>query len=129
MRTGGRDEKPAGNRTPTRGEGRAADSEGETTQTGSGQCCSRLARPGLEAVTSCTDPVACTQLRRACLPATFEATLNGVDIRASFHPAAGKGESVAIPLSPGRNVLVLSVQGQLPTRTATDTDRLVLLVQ
>ncbi len=66
---------------------------------------------------------------RVILPATFKATLNGADIGASFHPAPGGGERVDLPLVPGRNVLVLSVDGQLPSRVATDTDRLVLLVQ
>jgi hypothetical protein len=59
------------------------------------------------------------------LPATFSATLNGTDVSQLFHPAAGGHEFVALPMASGRNVLVLSIDGSLPTRTATDTDRLV----
>jgi len=62
------------------------------------------------------------------LPATFSAVLNGVDVTAEFHPAAGSSEVVTLSLPPGRNVLKLSIDGQLPTRVATDTDRLVLSI-
>ncbi|HEX9493458.1 MAG TPA: hypothetical protein VGA33_09340, partial [Thermoanaerobaculia bacterium] len=62
------------------------------------------------------------------LPATFTADLNGVSLTSLFHPAAGTSEVVNLPLASGRNVLKLSVDGQLPTRVATDTDRLVLQV-
>ncbi|MBI4888590.1 MAG: hypothetical protein HY824_15950 [Acidobacteria bacterium] len=65
---------------------------------------------------------------KTILPATFEATLNRVPF-AGFTPAPGAKERVTIPLSPGRNVLVLRVSGVTPTgRTATETDRLVFLV-
>jgi hypothetical protein len=64
----------------------------------------------------------------AILPATFTADLNGVSMTSLFHPARGTSEVVNLPLAPGRNVLKLSVDGQLPTRVATDTDRLVLQV-
>ena len=63
------------------------------------------------------------------LPASFAADLNGVDVTALFHPAAGTSETVNLPMAPGRNVLKLSIDGQLPTRVATDSDRLVLQVQ
>ncbi|HEX9406613.1 MAG TPA: hypothetical protein VF975_04800, partial [Thermoanaerobaculia bacterium] len=61
-------------------------------------------------------------------PATFSADLNGVSVASLFHPSTGTSEVVNLPLASGRNVLKLSVDGQLPTRVATDTDRLVLQV-
>lgn len=63
------------------------------------------------------------------IPSSFTAQLNGVDITALFHPAMGSGEKVLLDLQQGRNVLVLSVDGNLPNRVATDTDRLVFDVQ
>ena len=65
----------------------------------------------------------------AIIPSSFNATLNGVDITALFHPAPGHGEVVPITLQQGRNVLSLSIDGNLPNRVATDTDRLVFNVQ
>jgi len=62
------------------------------------------------------------------LPASFSADLNGINVAAQFHPAAGTSETVTLTLAPGRNVLKLSADGQLPTRVATDSDRLVLQV-
>lgn len=60
-------------------------------------------------------------------PASFEAELNRVDIGSSFNPVAGTGETVVIPIVPGRNVLRLSVEGQRTDgHTATDTDRLTI---
>jgi hypothetical protein len=59
---------------------------------------------------------------------TFTATLNGQPFN-GFNPVAGTRESVAVPLAPGRNELVLSVDGtRNDGRTATDRDRLVLIV-
>jgi hypothetical protein len=63
------------------------------------------------------------------IPATFSATLNGLDISPRFTPTAGTWESVTLDLQPGSNVLRLSVEGTVGTRTATDTDRLVFNVQ
>jgi hypothetical protein len=63
------------------------------------------------------------------LPSTFSVVMNGVDVTAQFHPAPGTNEIVALTLPPGKSVLKLSVDGQLPTRVATDTDRLVLQAQ
>jgi len=60
---------------------------------------------------------------------TFKASLNGVDITNLFSPTGGNHETVNLPLSPGRNVLSLSTDGNLPTRVATDTDRLVFIVK
>src|SRR5262245_13592795 len=62
------------------------------------------------------------------LPATFHADLNGLNVIPLFHPVAGTSETVNLPLAPGRNVLKLSIDGQLPSRVATDSDRLVLQV-
>ncbi len=62
-------------------------------------------------------------------PSTFEAALNNVPF-AGFTPSPGTIEAVAVPLSPGRNTLVLQVDGQLsPGRTATDRDRSSFIVQ
>ncbi len=63
------------------------------------------------------------------IPGTFKAELNGVDISSSFNPLPDRIEIVTLNLAPGRNVLVVSVNGTLPTRVATDTDRLVFKVQ
>jgi ABC-type bacteriocin/lantibiotic exporters, contain an N-terminal double-glycine peptidase domain len=62
-------------------------------------------------------------------PLTFHATLDGTDVSAWFHPAAGRRETVDIPLSPGRNVLKLSIDGVAGSRTATDQDQLVFIVK
>jgi hypothetical protein len=62
------------------------------------------------------------------LPGTFSATLNGADVTLLFHPVAGGHEFVSLLMQSGRNVLALSISGNLPLRTATDTDRLTFLV-
>ena len=63
-------------------------------------------------------------------PATFTATLNGTDVRHLFSPQAGGTETINVPLAAGSNTLLLSVQGLTSSgRLATDTDRLVYLVQ
>ncbi len=64
----------------------------------------------------------------ADIVSTFTATLNRADVSGLFHPVAGGFEIVKVPLQSGRNVLELSIQGNLPSRVATDTDRLVFLV-
>ncbi|HNQ78114.1 MAG TPA: hypothetical protein PKJ37_03600 [Acidobacteriota bacterium] len=63
------------------------------------------------------------------ITSTFKASLNGVDITNLFSPTAGNHETVNLPLGPGRNVLSLSADGNLPSRVATDTDRLVFIVK
>jgi hypothetical protein len=63
------------------------------------------------------------------IPSTFKAELNGVNIAPLFNPIPAENQIVTLNLAPGRNVLVLSVNSNLPTRIATDTDRLVLKVQ
>ena len=60
---------------------------------------------------------------------SFKASLNGVDITSLFNPNPGSHETVPINLAAGRNVLSLSTDGNLPTRVATDTDRLVFIVK
>jgi len=62
------------------------------------------------------------------IAATFSATLNGTDVTGLFHPAAGTFERVDVPLLSGSNVLLLKIDGNLPTRVATDADRLVFAV-
>jgi hypothetical protein len=66
---------------------------------------------------------------REDITSSFTATLNGAGVSGIFHPVAGGFEVVTIPVQAGRNVLQLSIQGNLPNRIATDTDRLVFLVQ
>ena len=63
------------------------------------------------------------------ITSTFKATMNGIDIANLFSPTAGNYETVNLPLSAGRNVLSLSTDGNLPSRIATDTDRLVFIVK
>lgn len=70
-------------------------------------------------------------------PATFHATLNGIDVTPSFVSNGRPGELVGVfdlgssPLALGRNVLLTSVEGTVPgtTRTATDVDRLTFTAQ
>lgn len=61
-------------------------------------------------------------------PGTFSADLDGLDITSLFDPSPGAAEVVELPLSSGRNVLKVSIDGALPNRVATDTDRLVFVV-
>jgi hypothetical protein len=63
------------------------------------------------------------------ISSSFTATLNGTDVSALFHPQPGTHEVVNLSLDPGSNVLLLSIDGNLPTRVATDTDRLTFSVQ
>ena len=63
------------------------------------------------------------------IPDTFSATLNGVDVTGSFNHTPGTSERVNLPLSAGRNVIVLHVDGvRSDGATATETDRLAFLV-
>ncbi|MDF1613792.1 hypothetical protein [Desulfurivibrio dismutans] len=62
-------------------------------------------------------------------PATFSAELNREDISALFSPEPFTDEELEIPLQPGRNTLVLSIEGgRNDGKTARDTDRLVFIV-
>jgi hypothetical protein len=61
-------------------------------------------------------------------PATFQATLNGLPF-AGFAPFQDTSQTVPIPLSSGRNVLHLQVDGvRSDGRTATDRDSLTFIV-
>ena len=62
------------------------------------------------------------------IPSTFVLNLKGVDVSSQFTPAPGLLNVVTLALQPGRNILLLSVNGQLPGRTVTDKDRLVFVV-
>lgn len=55
---------------------------------------------------------------------SFSAVLSTIDVSALFKPVPGTFEVVNIPLQSGSNVLKLSMDGNLGTRVATDTDRL-----
>jgi hypothetical protein len=62
------------------------------------------------------------------VPATFRATLNGEPI-GGFTPVAGTRETVAVPLRPGGNALLLEVDGtRSDGHTATDRDLLMFVV-
>ena len=59
-------------------------------------------------------------------PTTFTAKLNKQEISALFTPSPFSDEEVLLQLSTGRNVLVLSVDGESKTgKRQTDSDRLV----
>lgn len=62
------------------------------------------------------------------IPATFKADLNGTDVTALFNPVPGSIQMVNLNLKGGSNVLKLSIDGNLPNRIATDSDRLVFKV-
>jgi len=63
------------------------------------------------------------------LPSTFSATLNGVDVTASFRPNPGAFDVVRIPLVKGTNKLLLSIEGLKPSGAQSrDTDSLTFIV-
>lgn len=68
---------------------------------------------------------------------TLEIKLNGVDVTAEFHPGPSDGADLvgvffigSSPLQEGKNVLLTSVQGIVPSNghTGTDSDRIVFRV-
>ncbi|MFC2172433.1 hypothetical protein ACFLU6_07350 [Acidobacteriota bacterium] len=60
---------------------------------------------------------------------TFSATLNGEPFY-GFNPLPGISETVTLPLIPGRNVLLLTVEGvRTDGNTATDRDRFTFIVE
>ncbi|MEO5573243.1 MAG: hypothetical protein ABIR48_01990 [Gammaproteobacteria bacterium] len=62
-------------------------------------------------------------------PATFAATLNGVNVTPSFHPNPGAFDVVRIPLLKGANKLLLSIEGLKPSGAQSrDTDSLTFIV-
>jgi hypothetical protein len=63
------------------------------------------------------------------IPASFTAELDGVDISDSFNPAPGNSEIVDIALQQGRNVLILSIDGDLAGKVSNDKDRMVFKVE
>ncbi|MEW6675315.1 MAG: hypothetical protein AB1348_04810 [Nitrospirota bacterium] len=66
---------------------------------------------------------------KTILPETFNATLNGIDIKGIFHPKPDISEAVKLNLQKGRNTLILSVDGiRDDGKRATDRDRLVFIV-
>ncbi|MBI2091283.1 MAG: hypothetical protein HYT78_21520 [Deltaproteobacteria bacterium] len=66
---------------------------------------------------------------RSIKPVTFTAMLNDTNISSRFTPAPGTSQTVLVPLRPGSNTLVLSVDGTTASGSgATDVDRLVFLV-
>ena len=63
-------------------------------------------------------------------PVTFNALLNGDNITGRFTPEPEGYQIVRIPLGPGLNALVLSIEGTTASgQTATDTHRLVFRVE
>lgn len=65
---------------------------------------------------------------RNILSQSFRAVFNGADISSAFHPIPGTNERVTLPLTVGRNLLHLTVEGDINGRIATDSDRLTLIV-
>lgn len=65
---------------------------------------------------------------RNILTQSFHAELNGMDISSAFHPIPGSNERVTIPLVIGRNLLHLTVEGDVNGRIASDSDRLTFIV-
>lgn len=63
------------------------------------------------------------------IPSSFTAELNRSDISNQFNPVPGTHEIVNLSLSPGKNVILLSMDGKLTKRTANDKDRLVIEVE
>ncbi|MEW6518573.1 MAG: hypothetical protein AB1461_04090 [Thermodesulfobacteriota bacterium] len=62
-------------------------------------------------------------------PATFTAELNKNNITSRFSPAPFTDQEVELALQPGRNVLVLSIEGtRKDGKKAKDSDRLVFIV-
>ncbi|MFH7321223.1 hypothetical protein ACHHRT_11520, partial [Desulfurivibrio sp. D14AmB] len=62
-------------------------------------------------------------------PTTFSAELNREDVTGLFSPQPFSDEEVEIPLQPGRNTLVLSIEGSRNDgKKARDADRLVFIV-
>ena len=68
---------------------------------------------------------------------TLQVTLNGVDVTADFHPGPADGADLvgvfrlgSSPLQEGKNVLLTSVEGIIPSNghVGTDSDRIVFLV-
>ena len=66
---------------------------------------------------------------RNIIPTSFKASLNGADISSLFQPTPGTSQTVNLTLTKGRNVLELSVDGNLSNHVANDKDRLVFDVQ
>jgi hypothetical protein len=59
-------------------------------------------------------------------PSSFSARLDGQDLSGLFSPSPEDDQMVTLSLKPGRNVLLLSVEGKRSDgKTATDADRLV----
>ncbi len=64
------------------------------------------------------------------VPASFEASLNRSDITDQFTVAPGGTAVVKLPLEPGRNKVVLSIDGERDDgRIATDTDQITFVVK
>ncbi len=90
------------------------------------------AKPGDSHVTLATGTTSYTVVifyATDVIASTFSATIGGIDITSLFHPQPGTSEAVSIPLQAGRNLLNLQIQGNVGSRVATDTDRLVFTVQ
>ncbi|WP_303902194.1 hypothetical protein [Thiohalomonas denitrificans] len=64
------------------------------------------------------------------VPASFEVSLNRSDITDRFTVAPGGTAVVKLPLEPGRNKVVLSIDGERDDgRIATDTDQITFVVK
>lgn len=63
------------------------------------------------------------------MPSTFRAHLNDKDASRLFHPTPGGLEAVRVPLSSGRNILKVTVDGAAGSTRASDTKTLQFTVQ
>jgi len=61
-------------------------------------------------------------------PDSFTATMNGIPIENLFNPIPDGRETISIVLEPGRNVLILSIEGEKSNgKISKDTDRLTFV--
>ena len=58
---------------------------------------------------------------------SFTATLNDIDISDMFNPVPDSSEIVTIDLSQGSNRLVLTIEGDVPSRRNIDTDKFEII--
>ena len=58
---------------------------------------------------------------------SFTATLNDADISSMFNPVPDSSEIVTIDLSQGSNSLVLTIEGDVPSRRNIDTDKFEII--
>ena len=58
---------------------------------------------------------------------SFAVTLNDIDISDMFNPIPDSSEIVTIDLSQGSNSLVLTIEGDVPSKKNIDTDKFEII--